>query len=1702
MGPTSDPAASPPASTARIRLVLLIGGPLLLLAAALLLLTPWGMTAALRLVLGAIPPAPGTRIEIASASGGLLQRLDVRGLRVLGRGDSVLVRIDTLRAEYHLAELIGPGHRARRVLLAGAWVDAAHWPPAEPRPRKDTTPPRFALDELEIRGGGAALRALPAARDSLWEVRDLAMRVRGLAFGDSGLSAALEHAALTGRPLADPPASFRVEARGQLTPTALRNSRVRIDGDSSHVVLEGTLGFPRKGGTFDGTDLRLSASPLAERDFRRYVAMDANPGDITLEATLQGTGARLAARGSARTTRGGALDFDAAHGGAPDAFGLRARARATRLDVGSIFGSARGTFVLDGTLDVDLAGPGREHMSGPLSLAFDGSTLMGRDFERGRIAGRMDRGRATLSADAISEGFVLHANGTAEPFASPPVADLSAALTIPPIDARGAAPVAGGPAWVAGDLSATLHARARSLAEGDGTLALVLTPDAGEAPLFGASRFDATLAKGVIRWTLAGDVSDGAVHAAGDVDVRGDVLAYTIRESEVRGVDLAPFVGDTLATRLTAAFTLEGRGTDPATARAGARFASLRVARGPHHLDADATELTLRDRKATLTTAALVDGASLDATASLAPLVDPRTQLQLEGRFRDLDLARVTGDTTYASDLAGTFEASARTSDLAALERAFSKGGATPGRGRSTARLALAPSTWRGRKVSRFDLAAALEGESARLDGQLTSEFGNASLEGRARPYDDPPSVHIEPLALSALDLGPLLGRRGLSTALTGRVTVDAAGRDAASYAAVFRAEFDGSRINATRFDRMNADARLTAGRLDGKVNARSRADTLTATFEGRDLGIRGGSPRFAARGHARSEDIGAWLGRDSLDATAALDFNVTAHGDPATGPGLNTFAGRMNGRGRVGGTVVDTLLGAFEGTPGHIQVTRLDLRSSAGNMTAGGRIALPRAARGDSTSFRLTGTLDDLQPLGRQLGFRTLRASSGGFSVVASGPPHDTKLNGEIHGTRIAVDDTRADTLNLVFTGSMRDSVLTALNAHLAVDGLLVGNMLSRDLTATGTWNGTEAAVEARADVDQGRWQEIAFRATPGTPRTRARLERLETLRQKTRLALQHPVDLEFGDRLAIHDLVLLQDGTPRLRANGTIDPAARADLTLAIDSLDVTDYIDLMGVQNLSGRLSLDAAVQGTPRQPVVDGTWRALLDAGGRPARLQGNTHWADGELRMQARFEQKPGQQLSWNTRIPATLDLAPPRGAPMVALRDAPMADTIAANAFDIAWFGPMLPPGSARDLKGRLDGRVVSTGSPLFPKVLGRLDLTAAAVQLPSLGTRYKTARVRLDFHERTITLAPATIESGKGRLEANGHATFEGRGQRSFELDTRLKRFPVINNAMATSEFNGTLTASGHTHAPRIRGSLELVNSTLRVGSGQSERQVEKVELTDADRAELEARFSEPVKAAEDPMALIDSTDVDVTTKIGQGVWVRRDTDPVVALELAGEVRTRKPPGGAITASGRIDVQTGRSYLSYLGRRFEMTHASVALPGPIDSASAELEARYEGEGSGKSAPEVTATVAVSSEGTKVDLRSVPYMDRAALINYLTTGETQGEMAAGTATGLAVGSVIGALGGSAGRSLGFQVVQVTQDAYGGQTLSAGNYVDPRIYLGFRQPVVQGQNTNTSSKQNTYTTEFEVELEMAKYLLFNVQGGGSQYRFLLRPRLGR
>src|SRR5262249_29051855 len=152
-----------------------------------------------------------------------------------------------------------------------------------------------------------------------------------------------------------------------------------------------------------------------------------------------------------------------------------------------------------------------------------------------------------------------------------------------------------------------------------------------------------------------------------------------------------------------------------------------------------------------------------------------------------------------------------------------------------------------------------------------------------------------------------------------------------------------------------------------------------------------------------------------------------------------------------------------------------------------------------------------------------------------------------------------------------------------------------------------------------------------------RLRVERIELARGTSRIKLEKPSDLTFGrTEFRVDDLALLQNGTTGLRLNGGIGADDRADLRLEVDSLEVTDYLDLFGISGLRGRITANAALTGTRRQPVMHGSWRGTVTTEKQPATLTGAFDWAAGELNGNASFVQKDGEDLTLVARLPLDL----------------------------------------------------------------------------------------------------------------------------------------------------------------------------------------------------------------------------------------------------------------------------------------------------------------------------------------------------------------------------------------------------------------------------------------------------------------------------------
>src|SRR5262249_52338497 len=246
---------------------------------------------------------------------------------------------------------------------------------------------------------------------------------------------------------------------------------------------------------------------------------------------------------------------------------------------------------------------------------------------------------------------------------------------------------------------------------------------------------------------------------------------------------------------------------------------------------------------------------------------------ELHVAFRSVDFSKLIGDTALASRLNGKLEGRARGPDLAALANAWGRARAPAGT-RASLRLSLDPSSWRAHEVSALELSTDLRDSDVGFHGRVESSLGRVHLTGSARPFTTTPSLRLDPATVEGLDLGAWLGRPDLTTRLNGSLRVAGDARDSSL---VLRAVLDGSRINRTTFDRLSAKARLANGRIDAHVLGSSASDLVDARLEGwlPDRTRPGEPMKLRSGGRLEIQDLGALLGRDSLEAGSDLLFDV-----------------------------------------------------------------------------------------------------------------------------------------------------------------------------------------------------------------------------------------------------------------------------------------------------------------------------------------------------------------------------------------------------------------------------------------------------------------------------------------------------------------------------------------------------------------------------------------------------------------------------------------------------------------------------------------------------------------------------------------------------------------------------------------------------------------------------------------------------------
>ena len=839
--------------------------------------------------------------------------------------------------------------------------------------------------------------------------------------------------------------------------------------------------------------------------------------------------------------------------------------------------------------------------------------------------------------------------------------------------------------------------------------------------------------------------------------------------------------------------------------------------------------------------------------------------------------------------------------------------------------------------------------------------------------------------------------------------------------------------------------------KLAGKVDLRARATGVTRhPLVEAKLGVKGG----AALGYEGVDvDAAASVGAERLRATAEL-----SKGPPLLGTRVKLTADLP--RELTAAEANDPVSATLDATGLRVSDVRermpdSPLQGGTGevHVKLGGRFGEPHATgtialhRLDTT--KLKGVEAELAvELKEKLAHLRLSASIGGAPALALG------ATTAVDAYAIARDPRRAKALAeqpLDVTLAVPEFPLAVLTAQ----GLLPEKTTGR-FSAKATVRGTPKAPVldsdfALDDVDYGAYHGLAAHASFDAGAKGAKV--LATLRvaheEAGALTFETPATPEAA--LAGKDL---------------LDVPVRAHLD--IPRIKFATAAGFSGEPPFDGLVSGKLDLTGTAAKPVLEG--KGELTGARAGAHGVGDylltlayrdTH---GEV---AVFVKPPaGGALSLTAKANADL------GARAIAKLDPkalPLDVTLAADRLDLAFLAGLAP--RVRHAEGKLDGRVVVTGTLAAPVPRGKLALAGGNVDLVAVG-QLRDLGLTLALQDDGYFLKGAHVQQLGGTLDLEAALRPVVPGW-DFDAHAHSSKYPIVLAGEPAAFIDSVCEVGGHYEPNDVKMTVKLPQTNVvipnlpkkKLQSLSSPSDVQTVE----ERAALAKKKARLHEAEQAPFL------ADVRLIVPDRFFIHGpDFDAEVRADVTAHYDSSAED---VLATGELSTVGGeglvsRSRVTALGRRFDLDRVHVMFTGgPIDDPRLDVRATYVNPNA-----TVTASLTGSAMDPHIDLSSDPPMDTAEIAFLLATGRKQGRATQGGGGVDLQGAAASAFGAvmveglkrvfKATLPLDVLSVEGAGDT-GGVATKGGVYVTDRLFLGGTVRVGGGPQDNNVEAHGEY-----------------------------------
>lgn len=1349
-----------------------------------------------------------------------------------------------------------------------------------------------------------------------------------------------------------------------------------------------------------------------------------------------------------------------------------------------------GSGALEGTLRarVELRGSSLDSVSGTVRADLPRGRIAATALDRVRLEANLARGLADVVLDAGVEGAPVAARGWVRPLDARPEFEIR--TSAPQLPAR-----LGGLAWWPG-LARRAPFAVGLRARGHGYRAMV-------ADFEGTARGEA-----------------GDVELQAHIDRSRD-LAWQVGRLSVTALDVARVAGTGEQSRVSGVMRASGTRGPRGQMQASATLDLEASGYGRWNVSSGRVLATLDEQGG----GARLSLESADGSLQVDTLtwrMDGSSPFRVRGaRIRLADIAKASG----SPGLAGSLEATAELEGTGLAHLFPYRAGARAlrdGRVRARGRIEVAPSRFRGHELrgGAFDLSLA-RGQVT-LSGALESDAGRVTAEADSRPFDEAPRHRLRRLRFDAVDLGAWLGNASLRSNLGGTLTAEllggltGEGASATEPSWTAKLELDRAHVGPLAYERGEwlGEGRGSVSRVDGRLDAKGGTIRM-----GADLRSAGDQSVANARIEIPFAVLPPVLGRDTLSADGELTLALEATGSPRD-PRAMLASGQLRAHGSVERANVDSLRLSFHLERGMLTVDTLALRSDVAAARASGHLALVDAPAGgrEEPDARLHAELEMRDPsrLAPLLGADSISLGSGSLVVDVSGPVRDRRFSIRSDLRTLVWNQARAKRAMATAQGRLEHTRLEDASARVEAQWVTVGAL--RVPSARLEANGDSKRLDWRGDVTFRDRDSLSMAGDfePDSSGWRVALDRMDLTGDSTVWRLARPARLRVRDQRFEVDGFEAVSQHGRLLAKGVLDRAGTQDFHLELRDVGLAVLSSWKELGDLRGALGGTLDVTGPAAQPRANGDLRATLDALGRPVGVLGATFdWTQQGFDVHSAFT-SPGRDsivLSGHLPIAFTL-VAPEPGQPSKPRISGERAEIRLRSAqFPLVSLQPLLAAAGVGALAGTLDMDLRLSGGGSALRGDGEAAIAAGRLELPGLGGKYSELKLRAGLDGDRLVLREFHTLAGKGRFDASGSLRFASLTRVESDLTFKADRALLVDTKQLKMLASGEVRLGGTFGEPTLKGRLHFGGSQLLIASDALADPNAKtvIPLSPEDLRTLEETFTYIEPSTPDPLlGLYDAAELDLAITLDRNNWIRQTAEPRLSVEVFGEVRMQKKPGGEPQLVGRLEPLPGRGYLEQFGRSFALTGGEVLLNGPMSSHTLDIRAQYPSERDAMSREGNDVVVHLDLQGTLEKMRLVfssePPLSETEIITFIATGRSPttrtgqsqdlGSEAANLGVDMGMAMVSGALEDAAKGSVGLDVLKVGYDGVQGTTLIAGRYVAPQLYVGFRQPL-QTMNTNTANLDESADTKVELEYAAYRWLVLNVQGESSFIRSYLR-----